>query len=274
MDVSVIITTYNHPKWLEKVIWGFQAQTHSGFELLIADDGSGDETRGVVERLARETGLAIDHVWHEDRGFRKCEILNKAIAASSHNYLVFIDGDCVPRCDFLETHVCLASEGRFLSGGIVRLPMNISRDLTRQDIVKGRAMDPNWLRRRGMKGGANLRLLTQNSSIGAILDAVTTTRPTFNGHNASAWKGDLLRVNGFDQRMKYGGLDRELGERLVNAGVRGKQIRHRAACIHLDHSRSYENSQGWKQNNAIRRATQKNKRRRTNHGITQRPLAA
>jgi len=123
-------------------------------------------------------------------------------------------------------------------------------------------------------GTSNLRLLTQNASIGAFLDAVTTTRPTFNGHNASAWKDDLLRVNGFDQRMKYGGLDRELGERLVNSGVRGKQIRHRAACIHLDHSRGYENAQGWQQNNAIRRATQKTGRRRTDHGIAQRPVAA
>ena len=72
MDVSVIITTYNHPRWLEKVIWGFETQTHQDFEVVIADDGSGEETRSTIARLAEETGLRIRHVWHEDRGFRKC----------------------------------------------------------------------------------------------------------------------------------------------------------------------------------------------------------
>src|SRR5690606_29827525 len=74
---------------------------------------------------------------------------------------------------------------------------------------------------------------------GALFDAITTTRATWNGHNASGWRTDLVRVNGFDERMGYGGEDRELGERLVNLGIRPKQIRHRAVCIHLDHGRGY-----------------------------------
>ena len=267
MYVSVLITTYNHPKWLEKVIRGFAAQTHEEFELVIADDGSGEETRDTISRLAEETGLEIEHVWHEDLGFRKCEILNKAIVRSSHNYLVFVDGDCVTRRDFLETHVRLATKGCFLSGGIVRLPMHISQQLTKHDIRTGRATDPRWLCDQGLKRNRKRWLLIDNVFFGAFLDKITTTQPTFNGHNASAWTEDLVRVNGFDERMQYGGLDRELGERLVNSGIRGKQIRHRAGCIHLDHSREYVNAEAWRRNDSIRRFTRKTRCQWTDHGI-------
>ena len=252
MHVSVIVTTYNMPQWLEKTIWGFAAQTHRDFELVIADDGSTDATREKIDEIRRSTGLALQHIWHEDRGFRKCEILNQAIVSSTHEYLVFTDGDCVPRCNFLAQHVSLARRGRFLSGGIVRLPATLSDRLSRQDIVEDRATDIEWLRQQGMKLDRKLWMLARSNEIARLLDRLTPTRPSFNGHNSSAWKSDLLRVNGFDEGMHYGGLDRELGERLENAGVRGLQIRHRAACVHLDHPRSYETAEGWKQNNAIR----------------------
>jgi glycosyltransferase involved in cell wall biosynthesis len=273
MNVSVIVTTYNHPKWLEKVIWGFEVQTHTDFELVIADDGSGDETRWTIDRFRHQAPRpSIHHVWHEDRGFRKCEILNKAIAEASHDYLVFVDGDCVPRRDFLETHVAHARRGRFLSGGIVRLPLQVSRQLSKEVIQQGYATDAVWLRRHGVARSRKLWLLAPNRTLGTLLDAVTTTRPTFNGHNASAWKADVTRVNGFDQRMKYGGLDRELGERLVNAGIQGKQIRHRAVCVHLDHSRGYVNTEDKQRNRAIRRHTVGSGRTWADHGLSSRSV--
>lgn len=271
MNVTVIITTYNHPRWLEKVVYGFSVQTHQAFELVIADDGSGPETREVISRLRSETGLSIQHVWHEDRGFRKCRILNKAISKASHDYLVFVDGDGVPHRDFLETHVRLATPGHFLSGGIVRLPMDLSQSITREDIESGRAFDARWLRERGVK--RKLRLLTKHRFLGAFFDAITTTRPTFNGHNASVFKEDVMRVNGFDERMQYGGLDRELGERLVNAGIHGIQVRHRAGCIHLDHARGYENEETWRRNREIRQRTRQSRGLRTEYGIEQRRVA-
>ena len=99
MRLSVIISTYNVPQWLEKVIWGYAAQSHQDFELLIADDGSTEETAVCIQQLQRAVGLAIEHIWHEHNGFRKCTILNKAIVAAANEYLVFADGDCVPRWD-------------------------------------------------------------------------------------------------------------------------------------------------------------------------------
>jgi glycosyltransferase involved in cell wall biosynthesis len=255
MEVSVIVTTYNLPRWLEKVIWGYAVQTHRWFELVIADDGSTEATTRTIAELRERTGLAIRHVWHEDRGFRKCEILNKAIITTSYDYLVFTDGDCIPRRDFLAQHVALARPGRFLSGGVVRLPLALSWRLNHEDIHSGRATDARWLRDQGMPWSKKLWLLARHPRMAALLDCATTTRATFNGHNASAWKDDILRVNGFNEQMHYGGLDRELGERLVNAGVRGLQVRHRAVCVHLEHPRVYASDSGWRQNRKIREET-------------------
>jgi hypothetical protein len=106
------------------------------------------------------------------------------------------------------------------------------------------------------------------------LDLVTTTRPTWNGHNASAFKHDILAVNGFDERMQWGGLDRELGERLENAGVRGRQIRHRAVCVHLDHGRAYLNEPALRRNEAIREQTRRERATWTEFGLSKQPQAA
>lgn len=266
-DVSVIVTTYNQPDWLEKVIWGYAVQTHQQFEIVIADDGSTVETALRIDRLRVLTGLTLRHVWHEDRGFRKCKIVNKAIVEAANDYLVFTDGDCVPRRDFLETHVRLAEKGAFLSGGYVRLPLQISQQLSCDDILQGRAGDLAWLREQGMPLNKSMCLLTRNRLLGAFLDRVTTTRPTFNGHNSSVWKCDALRVNGLDERMQYGGLDREFGERLVNAGIRGKQIRHRAGCVHLDHPRPYSTTETLQRNEEIRRHTVNTRSDWTDFGI-------
>ena len=269
MRISVVISTYNAPDWLEKVIWGYAVQTHADFELVIADDGSRQETILLVERLRRKSGIAIQHVWHEDRGFRKCEILNRAIVAARGDYLIFSDGDCIPRADFVETHVNLSQPGSALSGGCVRLPMKLSKEIDVQDISSRRCADPRWLWANGLRRGREFLKLQRSARLASLLESLTSTRATFNGHNASVWKSDLLRVNGFDERMQYGGLDRELGERLENAGVRFKQVRHRAICLHLDHDRPYVNDETWERNHAIRQETREKRRAWTPCGIQQ-----
>lgn len=97
---TVIFTTYNSPAWLEKVLWGFHYQTDKDFEVTVADDGSGQETRDLIERFQRESGLDLLHVWQEDDGFQKCRILNQAIVAARGEYMITTDGDCIPRKDF------------------------------------------------------------------------------------------------------------------------------------------------------------------------------
>lgn len=238
MRVSIILSTYNQPTWLELVLWGYTAQTYRDFEVVIADDGSADGTAEMLERMRQTTGLDINHVWHEDQGFRKCRILNQALVEAKGDYTIFSDGDCIPSRDFVATHVEYAAPERFLSGGIVRLPMSLSKKITKEDVIEQRATSLRWLTDQGLKWNKQCLLLA-GGSLGATFDLITPTKATWNGHNASGWKSDLLEVNGFDERMGYGGEDRELGERLVNHGVRPFQIRHRAACVHLDHSRGY-----------------------------------
>ena len=239
MRISVILATYNSPLWLQKVLWGYAVQSRRADEIVIADDGSTQETLLTIERMKRSFRLPLRHVWHEDVGFRKCEILNKAIEASTGDYLVFSDGDCIPRRDFLSVHTRFAAPNRFLSGGLVRLPMSLSEQIDLPDVTSGRAFSVSWLLRNGLRPDKKCLMAATPRALGRAMDLVTTTRATWNGHNASGWRRDLVRVNGFDERMGYGGEDRELGERLVNVGIRPMQIRHRAVCVHLEHGRGY-----------------------------------
>ncbi len=267
MTIGVIISTYNNPQWLEKTLWGYEAQTRRADEIIVADDGSRPETADLIRRF--EGVLPIRHVWHEDRGFRKTTILNKALTVAQSDYLVFTDQDCVPRHDFLATHERMAQPGRFLSGGYFKLPMDISQQLTHDDIQSGRAFHLAWLRAQGLKRSFKCTKLVQNASFTWLMNHITPTHATWNGMNSSGWRTDILAANGFDERMQYGGEDRELGERLTNAGIRGKQIRYSAIVLHLDHSRPYVNEEAWRRNNAIREATKRQHLTRTAHGITQ-----
>ena len=132
MKQTVIVSTYNQPLWLAKVLHGYLHQTFRDFELLIADDGSDQRTKEVIEAFRRVADFPVRHVWHEDRGFRKCTILNVATVQAAADYLVFTDGDCIPRKDFLATHDRLAEPGCFLSGGYCKLPMDLSHRGHRQ----------------------------------------------------------------------------------------------------------------------------------------------
>jgi glycosyltransferase involved in cell wall biosynthesis len=265
---SLVISTYNQPRWLERCLWGYAAQDRHDFELVVADDGSGDETRKLLERMAPTLPFALRHVWHEDRGFRKCTILNRGIEAARADYLVFSDGDCVPRADFVSTHLRMREAGRYLGGGYCKLPMAVSERIDRDVIERGLHCDLAWLSANGLpRKKRTLKLWARPGWRETVLNALTPTPPRWAGNNASGWKRDLEAVNGFDERMTYGGEDLELGERLANAGVRGKQVRFSAVCIHLDHPRGYVKPEMRAANEAIRRATRETRATWTAHGL-------
>lgn len=266
-NISVIISTYNSPEWLRKVLWGYNTQTYRNFEVVIADDGSRDETRLMLEEIAAEMFFPIVHVWHEDNGFQKCTILNRAIVATSTDYILTTDGDCIPRTDFVEQHIKFREEGYFLSGGYHKLPMDLSQRIGRDDIYSGRCFDMGWLSKHGMPGSFKNNKVDAYGLKSWLLNAVTPTNPSWNGHNASGWKEDILAVNGFDERMQYGGEDRELGERLMNNGIKSKQIRYSTVCLHLDHKRGYDTPESIEKNKAIRKTTRDEKRVWTDFGI-------
>lgn len=272
MELSVIITTYNSHDWLEKVLWGYTCQSFKDFELIIADDGSSAPTSDLIKKIKLQIDFPLHHVWHEDKGFRKCEILNKAIVTAKADYLVFSDGDCIPRKDFLQVHVEKRQRGAFLSGGAIRLPMTLSKKISEEDIISQRAFNKEWLARHGLKQSfvKNLKL-TKNKSTGEMMNKITPTKATWNGGNASVWKRDIIEVNGFDERMRYGAEDREFGERLMNKGLKGIQIRYSAVCIHLDHSRGYVNQADLERNADIRRKTREEQPTWTPYGIEKKP---
>lgn len=269
MKISVLLTTYNAPAWLEKVLWGYAAQQFTDFELVIADDGSTPETAELVDRLRMELGLPIQRVWQEDQGFRKCRILNKAILHARYEYLVFSDGDCIPRSDFLAVHAARARPGAYLSGSYYKLPMVTSRAISRDDVESGRCFDRRWLLDHGLPRSSKKWKLTATPGMARWLNRLVPTKCNFKGSNGSAWLRDVLAVNGFNEQMHYGGLDREFGVRLVNRGIEPVHVRYDAVVIHLDHPRSYRSAEQLAANKSLRLDVARNGITRTTHGITE-----
>lgn len=269
LPISVIFTTYNATEWLQKVLWGYQQQTHKNFEIIIADDGSKDETRQLIEQIARETQLNLRHVWHKDNGFQKCRILNKAILHARHDYVVFSDGDCIPRCDFLAEHVKHAEHGYYLSGSYYKLPMTTSKHITYDDIETQRCFDFKWLHANGLPKTRKTLKLRASPSWAKWLNRLTPTKCNLKGSNASCWLKDIKAVNGFDERMQWGGLDREFGVRLINHGIKPKHVRYNAICVHLDHARGYKDKEMVVANKRLRIFNEKNGITQTEQGIQQ-----
>ena len=147
------------------------------------------------------------------------------------------------------------------------LPMDISKAITKSDIIAQNCFDLKWLLGHGLKKSFKNAKLGTDRFVAKLWNAVTPTKATWNGHNASGWKKDLVAINGFNQDMQYGGEDRELGERLFNKGLKSRQIRYSAICVHLEHARGYVNQETWKKNFAIRHDVKVNKTIRTPNGI-------
>jgi glycosyltransferase involved in cell wall biosynthesis len=267
--LSIIVSTYNKPRDLERVLWGYACQSRTDFELLVADDGSGPETTEAIQRVCTHTGLSVVHVWHEDRGFRKSEIVNRAIQAAGGDTLLFTDGDTIPRADLIQAHLELARPGRYLAGGYVKLPGKVSDAITLDDVRAGRFTHLGWLAARGWRPGRRALRLIRSRTIATLLDRVTTTAPLFAGNNSSVAKEAIYAVNGFDMAMGYGGLDRAVGYRLVNLGVPGIQVRHRAVCMHLHHDRPYKDPGVVRRNREILETIRRTGQTRATEGLSE-----
>ncbi|MDO8909155.1 MAG: glycosyltransferase family 2 protein [Pseudohongiella sp.] len=269
MRASVILSTYNSPEWLEKVLSGYIYQSTHDFEMIIADDGSRDDTAQLIDTVRLSAPFTIKHVWQKDDGFRKCRILNKAVLHAESPYIIFSDGDCIPRADFVETHLRRAQPGYFLSGSYFKLPMNTSQCISHDDIRSGRCFDKNWLYANGLPRLRKTLKISAGKKLAPILNMLTPAKCNLKGSNASCWRDDILKVNGFDERMPWGGEDREFGVRLLNIGTKARHVRYDAICIHLDHTRGYVDPELVKRNKALRLFNEKNKVTCTEHGIQQ-----
>lgn len=267
LEISVIISTYNSEDWLRKVLEGYKHQDYDNYEVIVADDGSRDTTRELIESFQNDYPVPLRHIWHEDEGYRRQRILNIAITECAYDYVLFTDGDCIPRKDFLAVHAKYAEEGFYLSGGYCKLNMPLSEKIDGEAISNGNCFDVKWLKKQEELGSKQALKLSAGNNLATVLDLVTPTGATFNNCNSSAWKKDLIAINGYDERMQYGGPDRELGERLENYGIKTKQIRHQAICLHLDHARGYKTKESLERNLDIRKDVKTENKKWTDYGI-------
>ena len=250
MKTELIVTTYNAPHTLNLVLMALLSQSLRPDSVAIADDGSGPETRELLESF--KDMLPLRHVWHPDNGFGKNEILNKAIASSDAELLIFLDGDCLASPRFIERHVALAHPDRFSTGSVVRLSEKTTNLISEKDIQTARVFDTNWLSAQGELNSPSKKLKAGKAAfpIAAFLDRISPVKITWSGGNASTSRAQLIKVNGFDETMRYGGEDKELGSRLLNAGVKGQFLRYSAPLLHMHHARGYVDPEIVKQNRA------------------------
>ncbi len=276
MRTELIVATYNSPRALILCLASVLRQTVRPGSICIADDGSGPETKAAVEAFAAaHPELPVRHVWHEDRGFEKAAILNRAIATSSAEFLIFIDGDVLIDPSFIARHVELAARGRFATGSLIRLDEKTTAGVTEADITSGVVFDRGWLRAHGAidRFGTWLKTMPFPRPVMAFLDKATPVQRALCGANASLFREDALKVNGFDETIKYGGGDKEFGVRLENAGVRGRHMRYTAPLVHLDHPRGYKDAEKIRRHKAMIAEVRRKKAAWTEHGIVQGPAA-
>ncbi|MGD9763004.1 MAG: glycosyltransferase [Candidatus Binatia bacterium] len=236
-SISVIVSTYNNPAALHLVLAGLARQSRPPAELLIADDGSGPDTRALVSHWAERLPFPLRHIWHPDEGFRKCRILNRAIAAASGAYLVFFDGDCIATRHCLAMHAARAAPNRYVSGGKVLLGARVSAHLDEDDVARGVLDRFGWWwwsvqkKRRLIAGSVPW--------LRSALDRKHRRPPGWRGENASTWASHVRAVGGFDERFTYGYEDADFGQRLLLAGVVGCSVRYTAPVYHLHHARPW-----------------------------------
>ncbi len=226
MKLSLIISTFDQPLSLAKVLEGVSLQKRAPDEVFIADDGSGEPTRALVEKWRASAAFPVNHLWHAHQGFRKVILLNRAVAVATGEYLVFTDGDCVPHPSFLADHERLAERGFWVQGRrcYVREPFV-------PDFRPGKTPVLSWiLSRRIIGANKGLRfpipLVFRNQKQRGII-----------GCNMAFWRDDVVAVNGFDESCLGRGIgpDSDLGTRVYNLGRERKFVYGHAVVFHLDH---------------------------------------
>ncbi|SER74926.1 N-terminal domain of galactosyltransferase [Vreelandella subterranea] len=233
-SLEVIIAAYNDAEVLALTLEGYRRQSSREFALCVADDGSGAEVLDVIERY-RAQGLSIRHVWHEDQGFRKAQIVNRAIAGSQADYIVFSDSDCVPMRHFIADHRDWACPGYMVSGRRVDTAEALTARIKLGELALASLERPLRLVVESMRG--NLSRAEFGLHLPRWLARLWSRKPlALLGANMGVWREQLLAVNGFDSDFEgYGAEEVDLEWRLRTYGIKSRAMRGRGGLIHIHH---------------------------------------
>ncbi len=237
--VTLIISFYNQIDYLKRILASLERQSIQDFEVIIADDGSRPDVVLEIQQLGRTAPLTIQHIWHEDLGFRKTRILNRAIIASRSDYLIFIDGDCIPHPRFVEEHFRNREAKTVLAGRRANLSPKFINLLTEENIRSG-ILERGFERKLfldGIFGKSTHVLKGVFFESPALRTYLNRKEAGLLGCNFSIHKSDLLEVNGFDERYQAPavGEDTDLGVRLKWNRIKLKTVKNIAVQYHFDH---------------------------------------
>jgi len=227
MKVALLISTYNWVDALDLVLQAVLQQVQLPDEILIADDGSTSQTLALIETYRKKISIPIHYYWHEDKGFRKSRILNKAIAASTADYIIQIDGDCIAHPYFIRDHIEMMQENVFLYGSRVNIPERALNTVLKQRVSQFSFYSPLIKKRT-----RNLRFPLLRNQYSAKEGFSNKVR----GCNISYWKANMVAVNGYNEDMEgWGREDSELIIRMLNNGIQGKRLKFGGIVYHIYH---------------------------------------
>lgn len=237
---SVIVTTYNRPAALRLVLEALQAQSRKDFEVLIADDGSGDATRAVVEAAAQGLDGRLRHVWQEDLGFRAGAARNRALEVARGGLAIFLDGDCIPRSHFVDGHVRLSRRDRIVRGARVLLSETFTRTCESDPAAR-----PHDWRKSELRDHVRLGHINRSSPLrGGFLDRMRVLAGSLHRRNWRLLRGcnfsvpmtAVQAVLGFDESfVGWGYEDSDFGIRLMNHGLHIVRGTAGICVLHLWH---------------------------------------
>jgi len=233
---SVIVTTYNATRELDLVLAGLRHQSANAHEIIIADDGSTEETAELVRRWQERLPVPLRHVRHDDRGYRKSRIVNMAVRNSTGDYLAFLDGDTVPHRHWLKDHLFHAGPNRVLCGRRVRLGPLITPTIT-PEMVEAGVLEERFGAVAKSARQRDTRKLGRGIRLPFWFAWILRVRPKkLMGCNFSLPRALFEAVNGYDEEVDvYWGEDTDLGVRLKNLGCMMTPVINRACVFHLYH---------------------------------------
>lgn len=237
--VSLMVSTYNWKEALALVLRSAAQQSRLPDEVIVADDGSREDTAELLHTMAGSFPVPLRHVWQPDDGFRLARCRNRGIAAARGDYLIQLDGDMIMHPHFIADHLRLARPGAFLQGTRIRTTdAETARLLSGGAPVFGLSVDA-YFRKEGDRSTYHFGRRHHTLRIPWLAELKSRSSGHPMGCNVSFWRKDLLTVNGYDERMVgYGSEDLELDERLRQAGLRRRQIKFAALALHLEHRSS------------------------------------